>query len=86
MLTRCHPAHFCSLVYFLEKINNFALRCLICLKTISLSNYAGFMNISNMTRPHILSLLLFTSLEGLSQSCQVCRYCSALSMGGPFII
>lgn len=84
MLTKCH--HFCSLVYFLEKINNFALPCLISLKTISLSNYAGFMNIYKMTRVHILSLLVFAYLEGLSQSYQVFRYCSSFSMGSPFII
>lgn len=80
MLTKHHSAHFCSLVYFLERINNFALPCLICLQTISLSNYAGFMNISNMTRVHILSLMLFTYLEGLSQTCQVHRCCSSISM------
>lgn len=71
---------------FSGKINNFALPCLILLKTISLSHYAGFMNISNMTRLHILSLLLFSYLEGLSQSCQVFRYCSSFSMCSLFIV
>lgn len=78
MLTRCH---FCSLVYFLERIKNFTLPCLICLQTISLSNYAGFMNISNMTRVHILSLLLFTCLESCHTPAR-----SSISTCGPFNI